>query len=48
MDEDRYRRISVVRPGEKVKLKDWPTKVKPIYGSKEEYKEVAGEACARN
>ena len=30
----------LVRPGEKVKLKDWPTCVKPMYGSKEEYKEV--------
>jgi PPK2 family polyphosphate:nucleotide phosphotransferase len=29
-----------VRPGEKVKLKEWPTKVKPVYGSKEEYKEI--------
>jgi PPK2 family polyphosphate:nucleotide phosphotransferase len=24
--------------GERVKLKDWPTKIKPLYGSKEEYK----------
>jgi PPK2 family polyphosphate:nucleotide phosphotransferase len=30
----------LVRPGEKVKLKDWPTNVKPICGTKEEYKEV--------
>jgi PPK2 family polyphosphate:nucleotide phosphotransferase len=30
----------LVRPGEKVRLKDWPTKVKPCCGSKEEYKEV--------
>jgi PPK2 family polyphosphate:nucleotide phosphotransferase len=29
-----------VRPGAKVRLKDWPTKVKPVYGSKEEYKEI--------
>jgi PPK2 family polyphosphate:nucleotide phosphotransferase len=29
-----------VRPGAKVRLKDWPTKVKPVYGSKEEYKEL--------
>ncbi len=29
-----------IRPGKKVKLKDWPTKVKPIYGSKEEYKAI--------
>jgi PPK2 family polyphosphate:nucleotide phosphotransferase len=30
----------LVRPDEKVKLKDWPTKVKPCCGSKEEYKEA--------
>ena len=30
----------LVRPDEKVKLKDWPTKVKPCCGSKEEYKDV--------
>jgi PPK2 family polyphosphate:nucleotide phosphotransferase len=30
----------LVKPGEKVKLKNWPTCVKPYYGSKEEYKEV--------
>jgi PPK2 family polyphosphate:nucleotide phosphotransferase len=30
----------LVRPGEKLKLKDWPTSVKPGYGSKEEYKEL--------
>jgi len=29
-----------IRPGKKVKLKDWPTKVKSIYGSKEEYKAI--------
>jgi PPK2 family polyphosphate:nucleotide phosphotransferase len=29
-----------VQPGKKVKLKDWPTRVKPVYGSKEEYKEI--------
>jgi PPK2 family polyphosphate:nucleotide phosphotransferase len=29
-----------VRPRMKVKLKDWPTKVQPIYGSKEEYQEL--------
>ncbi len=28
----------LVREGEKVRLKDWPTCVKPVYGSKEEYK----------
>ena len=31
---------SYVTPGKKVKLNDWPTSVKPIYGSKEEYKEL--------
>ena len=30
----------LVRPGEKLKLKDWPTRVKSMCGSKEEYKEV--------
>ncbi len=30
----------LIRPGKKVKLQDWPTKVKPVYGSKEEYKEL--------
>jgi PPK2 family polyphosphate:nucleotide phosphotransferase len=30
----------LVKPGEKVRLKDWPTKVKPVYSSKEEYKEL--------
>ncbi|MGA1983358.1 MAG: ADP-polyphosphate phosphotransferase [Acidobacteriaceae bacterium] len=30
----------LVKPGEKVRLKDWPTKVKPCCGSKEKYKEV--------
>src|SRR5450432_2410237 len=29
-----------VTPGKKVKLKDRPTCVKPMYGSKEEYKEL--------
>jgi PPK2 family polyphosphate:nucleotide phosphotransferase len=30
----------LVKPGEKVKLKDWPTRVKTMCGSKEEYKQV--------
>ena len=30
----------LVKPGKKVRLKDWPTNVKPCCGSKEEYKEV--------
>jgi len=29
-----------IPPGEKIKLKDWPTNVKPVYGSKQEYKEL--------
>lgn len=29
--------------GKKVNLKDWPTKVKPCFGSKEEYKEILAE-----
>ena len=32
-----------VREGEKVKLKKWPTKVKPVYKSKEEYQELLEE-----
>jgi len=29
-----------IAPGERVKLKDWPTKVKPFCGSKDEYQEI--------
>jgi len=32
-----------VKKGEKVNLKKWPTLVKPIYSSKEEYHELLGE-----
>ncbi len=32
-----------VRPGAKVKLKQWPTKVKPICKSKKRYQELLGE-----
>ena len=32
-----------VLPGEKVKLKKWPTWVKPCYKSKEHYQEILGE-----
>ena len=32
-----------VRAGKKVDLNKWPTKVKPIYGSKEEYERLLGE-----
>jgi PPK2 family polyphosphate:nucleotide phosphotransferase len=30
----------LVRPGKKVNLKEWPTDVKPCYGSKEDYKDA--------
>lgn len=29
-----------VSPGNKVKLKNWPTRVKPVYATKERYKEI--------
>jgi len=32
-----------VRPGEKLKLKKWPTCIKPCYKSKENYQEILGE-----
>jgi len=32
-----------VQAGEKVKLKQWPTRVKPCYKSKENYKEILAE-----
>ncbi|MGB7622371.1 MAG: ADP-polyphosphate phosphotransferase [Terriglobia bacterium] len=32
-----------VRPGEKVKLREWPTIVKPFYKSEEQYQELLGE-----
>jgi len=32
-----------VHPGEKVDLKDWPTKVKPYFKSKDEYLELLGK-----
>jgi PPK2 family polyphosphate:nucleotide phosphotransferase len=32
-----------VRPGEKVNLREWPTRVKPFCTSKKRYKEVLGE-----
>jgi hypothetical protein len=32
-----------VRPGEKVKLKDWPTSVKPFYASKKQYRKLLAE-----
>ena len=35
-----------VRPGEKVKLKDWPTIVKPFCKSKKEYQELLEEHVA--
>lgn len=36
IDPDDYR----VKPGKTVDLKDWPTVVKPVYGSKDEYEEL--------
>ena len=33
----------VVRPGENVNLKKWPTIVKPAYNSKDQYKQILGE-----
>jgi len=32
-----------VREGEKIKLKKWPTLVKPVYQSKEQYQKLLGE-----
>jgi len=32
-----------VRPGEKLRLKKWPTCTKPCYMSKEDYQEILGE-----
>jgi len=32
-----------VQAGEKVKLKQWPARVKPCYKSKENYKEIPAE-----
>jgi PPK2 family polyphosphate:nucleotide phosphotransferase len=36
-----------VREGEKVKLKKWPSKVQPLYKSKEHYKELLGDHIGR-
>ena len=36
-----------VRPGKKVNLKAWPTVVKPIYKSKEQYQEVLAEHVSK-
>ncbi len=38
IDADRFR----VRPGGRVRLKQWPTRAKPYYGSKDEYQERLG------
>jgi PPK2 family polyphosphate:nucleotide phosphotransferase len=35
-----------VQAGDKVKLKKWPTLVKPVYQSKEQYQELIGEQVA--
>jgi hypothetical protein len=32
-----------VRPGEKVKLKEWPTTVKPFFDSKKAYRKLLEE-----
>ncbi|HZV82521.1 MAG TPA: ADP-polyphosphate phosphotransferase [Geobacteraceae bacterium] len=32
-----------VKPGEKVKLKEWQTQIKPCYKSKKQYQEILGE-----
>ncbi len=32
-----------VRPGENIKLRDWPTTVKPVYPSKKEYQKILQE-----
>ena len=32
-----------VRPGETVKLREWPTIVKPFYKSKKRYQKLLGE-----
>ena len=36
-----------VAEGDKVDLKEWPTVVDPLYGSKEEYQELLGEHVSR-
>ena len=36
-----------VSPGKKVKLKDWPTCVKPVYNTKEQYKEILDTHVAK-
>ena len=36
-----------VSPGKKVKLKNWPTRVKPVYTTKEEYKEILDNHVAK-
>lgn len=33
----------LVRPGEKIKLQKWQTRIKPCYKSKEQYQEILGE-----
>jgi hypothetical protein len=36
-----------VRAGDRVKLKKWPTRVKPVYGSKDHYQELLKEHVDR-
>jgi PPK2 family polyphosphate:nucleotide phosphotransferase len=37
----------LVRPGKKIDLKEWPTKVKPYFGSKDAYKEILEQHVKR-
>src|SRR5258708_9118777 len=43
IDPDEFR----VRPGEKLKLKKWPTRVKPYYASDEQYRKRLAEHVER-
>ena len=43
IDPDDFR----VSPGKKVNLKDWPTRVKPVYATKERYKEILEDHVAK-
>ncbi len=36
-----------VSPGKKINLKDWPTRVKPVYATKERYKEILEDHVAK-
>ena len=43
IDAEKFR----VKPGEKVGLKDWPTRIDPVYGSKEDYHALLTDHVAR-